>query len=120
MDKVRARAGVWSRKGLVIEPPYPGPFSAGWALLTVRLGPRNSTALTHEQALHLRDWLNTHLDDTPPPADPDAVRAEIDEQIEQLTRLAADSKSGDYQTAMAWAQHALNKVAEAAGRKRTR
>lgn len=116
---IRSRDGVWSRKGLVVEPPWPNPFGAGWALITVRLGPRRVTSLTHEHALHLRDWLSHHLGDTPALADPDAVRVEVDEQIEQLRERAATSESEDFRAGLAWAQRALTEVANAAGRKRS-
>ena len=62
----------------------------------------------------LRDWLTWHLRDngtTPPPADPDRVRAEID--VQRAALLERLRGTTDEITMLAWVEHALDSIERA-------
>lgn len=71
----------------------------------VRHAHRRPEALGDEQARHLAAWLLATVGDAPAPADPDAVWTAIDEHV---------------RAGLAWASHALDAVAAAAGASTTR
>lgn len=75
---------------------------------------RRPHTLGDEQARHLAAWLLAAVGDAPAPADPDAVRVEIDRQRAALAARSAEDVPEDFRAGLAWASHALDAVAAVA------
>lgn len=105
---------TWRGDEITVEPTVPGVAGYG-VLIRARYGGR-SWALGSELTRHLAAWLTAHVGALPPPADPDAVRIEIDRQrADLLARSADDPTTEDFRAGLAWANHALDAIAAAAG-----
>lgn len=103
-------ASQWSAAGVDVRPvdEYHGP--AG-----VILSARGGIWLGNEAARSLACWLLWWAGDRPAPADPDRVRAAVDEQRAALRkRSAAKETTEDFRAGLAWAEHALEAIAKAA------
>jgi hypothetical protein len=99
----------WSAAGLVVDPGSEHHRDFG-----VLVRPCRGAALRPELARSLRDWLSWWLGETPPPADPDRVRLVIDEQRAALAARSVEACTEDFRAGLAWAEHALDAIAEAA------
>lgn len=96
---------------IAVEPLLPGV--TGYGVFVV--ANRRRFALGAEHTRHLAAWLTAHAGALPPPADPDAVRLAIDVQQAALAARSAADVSEDFRAGLAWAAHALDAIAAAAG-----
>lgn len=106
---------VWSAADLTVAPFDIYQAHHG---VVVRLR-RGASVLPPELGRSLRDWLSWHLQDggdSPPPADPDAVRAVIDDARTALRTRSTEACSEDYRAGLAWCDHWLDRIAQAASR----
>lgn len=104
---------VWSAAGLTVRQAYDHIRQIG-LLATID---RRTTCLSPELVRSVRDWLTWWLDDdgrTPPPADPDRVRAVVDDQRAELVKRSVEVCSEDFRAGLAWCDHALDAIAAAA------
>lgn len=84
-------------------------FTRGARPVGAVLGPELTRSLAH--------WLLWAVGDSPAPADPDAVRAAVDEQRRLLMeRHRAPGLTAEADTELAWAFTALDAIAAAASR----
>lgn len=102
---------VWRGDEVTVEPAIPD--RPGYGVFVMTRGRRY--ALGSELTRHLAAWLTAHAGALPPPADPCAVRLAVDVQRAELCRLSERSDSEDFRAGLAWADHALDAIAGAAG-----
>lgn len=114
-------AACWSAAGLTVHPAAAHVPDLGLVAEIAR-HKRAIAVLSPELVRSLRDWCSWWLDDdgqSPPPADPDPVRVEIDVQRAELRQQSAEAGVGDaaehYRAGLAWADRALDAIAAAAG-----
>ncbi len=104
---------TWRGDEFTVEPTIPGVAGYG-VLIRARYAGR-SWALGSELTRSLAAWLTAHAGALPPPADPDAVRLEIDRQRNALYARSQTTDSEDFRAGLAWADHAFDAIAAAAG-----
>lgn len=99
----------WAAHGITVDPTNLWRADLG-ILIRAR-----SAVLGPEHTRSLAWWLLAHVGDRTAPADPDAVRAAIDEQRAALAALSASAgTSEDFRAGLAWADQALHAIAHAA------
>lgn len=102
--------------GVIFEPHAYQVPGRGVTLRTDGRTGRVCIVFGAEQARELAAWLTAAVGDAPGPADADAVRAAIDEQRRILAgRSAAAVTTEEARAELAWADHALDAIAAAAG-----
>lgn len=102
---------VWSASGLEVRPTSEWDRAGG---VLVRRS-NGATWLGPELCHSLAGWLLWQAGDRPGPADPDAVRLAVDEARRRLReRSSAAETTEDFRAGLAWADHELNRIAEAA------
>jgi hypothetical protein len=105
---------VWSAADLDVRPMYEHDPAAG--VFVRRAGEQGASWLGPELSRSLAGWLLWQAGDRPHPADPDRVRVAVDDARRSLReRSSAAETSEDFRAGLAWADHALDAIAAAAG-----
>lgn len=102
---------VWRGGEITVEPAIPDRPGYGVFVMAAR----RRYAVGGELTRHLAAWLTAHVGLLAPPADPCEVRLEIDRQRAALRTRSEGTDSEDFRAGLAWASHALDAVAAAAG-----
>jgi hypothetical protein len=102
---------VWRGGEITVEPAIPDRPGYGVFVMAAR----RSYAIGGELTRHLAAWLTAHVGQLAPPADPCAVRLEIDRQRAALYARSQTTDSEDFRAGLAWCDHALDAIAAVAG-----
>lgn len=100
----------WSAAGVVVRPWIASDRAGGLCVRATGVG-----RVSDELARSLASWLLWWAGSCPSPAEPDLVRLAVDEARAALReRSAAAETTEDFRAGLAWCEHHLAAIAEAA------